>query len=76
MVRGNTKKPIPAPMKDIERKGELRLLGVTFKATETRISIISFIPRLVIDYTLRVCKYYGYYLQELTLLFDGDNNKN
>ena len=29
VVRGTTKKLLPEPMKDIERKEELRLLGVT-----------------------------------------------
>ena len=30
VVRGNTKKPIQEPMKEIEKKGELSLLGLTF----------------------------------------------
>ena len=31
VVRATTKKPLPEPMRDIERKGELKLSGVTFK---------------------------------------------
>ena len=30
-----------------------------------------FLAKRVLDYILRVCKYYGYSLQELTLLFDS-----
>ena len=65
-------------MKDIEKKGELKLLGVTlheepcswdthlthFDHTISKQSKAS--SRL---YILRVCKYFGYYLQELTQLF-------
>ena len=64
-------------MKDIERKGDLKLLGVTLNEEPCNwdkhlmhfdhvISKAS--PRL---YILRVCKYFGYYLQELTQLFDS-----
>ena len=69
VVRGNTKKPIPEPMKDIERKGELKLLGVTFTKlpcncdTHFDHSIHSKASSGL--YMLRVCKYYGYYENEL-----------
>jgi len=65
VVRGMTKKPLPKPMKDIERKGELKSLGVTFKEqpcnwdTHFDHMITKASPRL---YTVRVCKYYGYSL--------------
>ena len=61
VVRGNTKKPIPEPMKEIERKGELKLLGVTF--TELPCNIHSKASARL--YILRVCKYYGYCENEL-----------
>ena len=64
-------------MKGIERKGELKLLRVTLNEEpcnwDTHLThfdhmISKASPKL---YILRVCKYYGYYLQELTLLFDS-----
>ena len=64
-------------MKDIDRKGELKLLGVTLNEEpcnwDTHLMhsdhvISKASPRL---YILRVCKHYGYYLLELTLLFDS-----
>ena len=64
-------------MKDIERKGDLKLLRVTLNEEtcnwDTHLMHFDHViskasPRL---YILRVCKYYGYYLQELTLLFDS-----
>lgn len=73
-MRGNTKKVIPAPMKDIERKGELKSLGVTFNKlpcnwnTHFDHMISKASSRLCI---LRVGKYYCYSLQELTLLLDS-----
>ncbi|XP_048586085.1 uncharacterized protein LOC125568270 [Nematostella vectensis] len=74
VVRGRTKKPIPEPEPDISRKEELKLLGVTFNEQpcnwdthfEQMISKAS--SRL---YILRVCKFYGYTMQKLTLLFDS-----
>ena len=64
VVRGNTKKPIPEPMKDIERKGELKLLGVTFTELPCNCDT-HFDPNIHSKassrlYILRVCKYYGY----------------
>ena len=55
-------------MKDIERKGDLKLLGVTLNEEtcnwDTHLMHFDHLiskasPRL---YILRVCKYYGYYL--------------
>ena len=69
VVRGNTKKPIPEPMKDIERKGELKLLGVTF--TKPPCNCDTHFDHNIHSkassglYMLRVCKYYGYYENEL-----------
>ena len=74
VVRGKTRKPLPEPICDIERKEELTLLGVTFNEhlsnwnTHFDNMISKASSRL---YILRVCKYFGYSLQELTLLFDS-----
>ena len=64
-------------MKDIERKGELKLLGVTLNEEPCNWDTHLMHFDLVISkaspiiYILRVCKYYGYSLQELTVLFNG-----
>jgi len=65
---------LPEPVDGIIRKSELKLLGVTVNEDpcnwdvqfENMLSKAS--SRL---YILRVCKYYGFSLQELTLLFDS-----
>ena len=72
VVKGKTRMPLPESIVGIARKSELRLLGVTVKEDpcnwdtqfENVLSKVS--SRL---YILRVCKYYGYSLQELTMLF-------
>ena len=75
VVQGNTKKPISEPMKDIEMKGELRLLGVTFNELpfnwDTHFDHIIHSKASCRLHILRVCKCYGYSLQELTRLFDS-----
>jgi len=66
--------PLPEPVDGIIRKSELKLLGVIVNEDpcnwdaqfENMLSKAS--SRL---YILRVCKYYGFSLQELTLLFDS-----
>ena len=66
--------PLPEPVDGIIRKSELKLLGVTVNEDpcnwdvqfENMLSKASSRP-----YILRVCKYYGFSLQELTLLFDS-----
>ena len=61
-------------MPGIGRKTELKLLGVTFNEhpcnwdTNFNRMPSKASPRL---YILRVCKYYGYSLQELPILFDS-----
>lgn len=74
VVKGKTTMPLPEPVDGIIRKSELKLLGVTVNEDpcnwdvqfENMLSKAS--SRL---YILRVCKYYGFSLQELTLLFDS-----
>ena len=74
VVKGKTTMPLPEPVDGITRKRELKLLGVTVNQDpcnwdaqfENMLSKAT--SRL---YILRVCKYYGYSLQELTLLFDS-----
>lgn len=74
VVRGKTSKPLPDILPTIQRKSELKLLGVTFNEDpcnwDTHFDSIlhKASSRL---YILRVCKYYGYTLQELTILFDS-----
>ena len=76
VVKGKTQKPIPAPLKGICRKNELKLLGITFNEnpcnwdTQFENMMEKANSRLCI---LRVCKYYGYSLKELStcILFDS-----
>ena len=59
VVRGNTKKPIQEPMKEIEKKGELSLLGLTFHKLpcnwDTHFDHIIHSKASSRLYTLRVC---------------------
>ena len=74
VVRGKTSTPLPEPIRDIKRNEELTLMGVTFNKqlvnwnTHFEHMISNASSRL---YILRVCKHFGYYLQELTLLFNS-----
>jgi len=74
VVKGKTRMPLPESMDGVVRKSELKLLGVTVDEdprnwdTQFENMLSKASSRL---YILRVCKYYGYSLQELTLLFDS-----
>ena len=74
LIRGKTQKPHPECVEGIHRKNELKLLGVTFSEnpcnwdTHFKYMLEKANSRIHI---LRVCKYYGYSLHELTLLFDS-----
>ena len=74
VVRGKTRKTPPGDIDGIARKKELKLLGVTFNEdpcncdTQFEHMLGRANSRLCI---LRVCKYFGYSLSELTALFDG-----
>ena len=72
VMRGKTQKNPPETVHTIERKSELKLSGVTFHENpcnwdshfQNRTDKAN--SRLHI---LRICKYYGYTLEELTILF-------
>ena len=66
--------PPPPPINEIRRKKWLKLLGVTFQENprcwDKQVdSLLSKAGSRI--YILRVCKFYGYSLNELTKLFDS-----
>ena len=71
-MRGKIPKNPPGPVHIIERKSELKLLGVTFH--ENTCNWDSHFHNMMDKansrlYVLRICKYYGFTLEELTILF-------
>ena len=74
VVKGRTKVPLAVTKERIGRKSELKLLGVTFNEdpcnwdTHFEQMLEKASSRL---YILRICKYYGYSLQELAILFES-----
>ena len=59
-------------MPTIERNGELKLLGVTFheNARNWNTHFHNMVDKANLRlYILRICKYYGYTLEELTIIF-------
>ena len=73
-MKGKTRKQIPEKIPEIERKSELKLLGVTFSSNPCNwdTHIDSLLHRAASRlYILRVCKFYGYSDHELTSLFDS-----
>ena len=74
VVRGKTRMPLPESIDGIAGKSELKLIGVTVNEdpcnwdTQFENILRKASSRL---YILRVCKYYAYSLQELTLLSDS-----
>ena len=74
VMKGKTRKQIPEKIPEIERKSELKLLGVTFSSNPCNwdTHIDSLLHRAASRlYILRVCKFYGYSDHELTSLFDS-----
>ena len=72
VMRGKTQKNPPETVHMIERKSELKLLGVTFH--ENPCNWDSHFQNMMDKansrlHILRICKYYGYTLEELTILF-------
>ena len=73
IVKGKTTKPPPGQVQSIERKSELKILGVTFHEnplnwnTQFETMLRKAASRV---YILRVCKYYGYSPKELSRLFN------
>ena len=74
LLRGKTTRTPPEPLEIIGRKEKLKLLGVTFEQVpvhwDTHIDYLlsKASSRL---YILRICKYYGYTIANLDLLFQS-----
>ena len=74
LLRGKTTRTPPEPLEIIGRKEKLKLLGVTFEQVpvnwDTHIDYLlsKASSRL---YILRICKYYGYTIENLDLLFQS-----
>ena len=72
VMRGKTPQNPPGTVPIIERKSELKLLGVTFHENpcnwDTRFHNMMDKANSRL-YILRICKYHGYTLEELTILF-------
>ena len=74
LLRGKTTRTPPEPLEIIESKEKLKLLGVTFEQVpvnwDTQIDYLlsKNSSRL---YILRICKYYGYSIENLDLLFQS-----
>ena len=74
VIQGRSKKPVPEKIPNIERREELKLRGVFFNEIPTNwdkqfdILLSKASSRL---YILRVCKFYGYSLNELTTLYNS-----
>ena len=74
VLSGKTTKQVLSALPSIVRKPELQLLGVTFNedpcdwATHFDLLVRKASDRL---YIIRVCKFYGYCQEELTVLFNS-----
>ena len=66
LLRGKTTRTPPEPLKIIGRKENLKLLGVTSEQVPVNWDTHS--SRL---YIIRICKYYGYCVENLDLLFQS-----
>ena len=72
LLRGKTTRTPPESLETIGRKEKLKLLGVTFEQvpvnwdTHTDYLLSKASSRL---YIMRICKYYGYSIENLALLF-------
>ena len=72
LLRGKTSKTPPEPLEIIGRKEKLKLLGVTFEQVPVNWDIhIDYLLSKASSrlYILRICKYYGYSIENLDLLF-------
>ena len=74
VLRGKTTKVLPEPLEIIERKNNLKLLGVTLEEDLTNWD--THIEYLLTEassrlYILRICKYYKYSVYNLDLLFQS-----
>ena len=74
LLRGKTTRTPPEPLEIIGRKEKLKLLGVTFEQvpvnwdTHIHYLLSKASSRL---YIIRMCKYYGYSIENLDLLFQS-----
>ena len=74
VIRGKSVKPVPEEIPNIERRDELKLLGVFFNETRTHWDkqfdtlLGKASSRLCI---LSICKFYCYSLNELTTLYNS-----
>ena len=74
VLRGKTNKALPEPLENIQRKNNLRLLGVTLEEdptnwdTHIEYLLTKASSRL---YILRICKYYKHSVNNLDLLFQS-----
>ncbi|CAB3989758.1 RNA-directed DNA polymerase from transposon BS [Paramuricea clavata] len=74
VVRGKTNKSLPLPISGIERKNEFKLFGVTLN--ENPCNWDTHIDSLLQKagsrmYILRVCKFYGFPMKDLEMLFNS-----
>ena len=74
VLRGKTTRTPPEPLEIIGRKEKLKLLGVTFE--QVPVNWGSHIDYLLSNdssrlYSIRICKYYGYSIDNLELLFQS-----
>jgi hypothetical protein len=74
VLKGNSLKPLPDPLQFIERKEWLKLLGVLFQNNPCNWDMhFKYILKKASSqlHILRVCKFYGYAINDLHLLFNS-----
>ena len=74
LLRGKTTRTPPEPLEIIGRKEKLKLLGVTFEQVPVNWDIhIDYLLSKASSrlYIIRICKYYGYSIGNLDLLFQS-----
>ena len=74
LLRGKTTRTPPEPLEIVGRKEKLKLLGVTFE--QVLVSWDAHADYLLRKassrlYVIRICKYYGYSIENLDLLFQS-----
>ena len=69
LLRGKTTRTPPEPLEIIGRKEKLKLLGVTFE--QVPVNWDTHIDYLLRKASSRICKYYGYSIGNLDLLFQS-----
>ena len=74
LLKGRTTRTPPEPLEIIGRNEKLKLLGVTFE--QVPVNWDTHIDYLLSNassklYIIRICKYYGYFIESLDLLFQS-----